>query len=171
MMIRNRISLFVATCLIIGFFSLALPEKGYSGVAQISGGCCLDNIATCFGCDGFDCVLSEDACFELGGNPAGGLSVCLALDQGGTFCTNQPSEASGCCLIETANCSNNQTRSECFGEGGNEAEIWYFEESCSNIPRCTPPIVPTLSEWGLIAMAGIIGIVGFMVLRRRKVTA
>jgi len=33
------------------------------------------------------------------------------------------------------------------------------------------PAVPTLSEWGLIAMAGILGIVGFMVLRRRKVAA
>ena len=31
--------------------------------------------------------------------------------------------------------------------------------------------IPTLSEWGLIAMAGILGIVGFMVMRRRKVTA
>ncbi len=31
--------------------------------------------------------------------------------------------------------------------------------------------VPTLSEWGLIAMAGVLGIVGFMVMRRRKVTA
>ena len=34
-----------------------------------------------------------------------------------------------------------------------------------------PRNIPTLSEWGLIAMAGILGIVGFMVLRRRKVTA
>ncbi|MEX0999348.1 MAG: IPTL-CTERM sorting domain-containing protein [Thermodesulfobacteriota bacterium] len=32
-------------------------------------------------------------------------------------------------------------------------------------------LVPTLSEWGLIAMASILGIVGFMVIRRRKVTA
>jgi len=31
--------------------------------------------------------------------------------------------------------------------------------------------IPTLSQWGLIAMAGILGIVGFMVMRRRKVTA
>lgn len=31
--------------------------------------------------------------------------------------------------------------------------------------------IPTLSEWGLIAMAGILGIVGFMVMRRRKVAA
>ena len=28
--------------------------------------------------------------------------------------------------------------------------------------------IPTLSEWGLIAMASILGIVGFMVIRRRK---
>ena len=31
--------------------------------------------------------------------------------------------------------------------------------------------VPTLSEWGLMAMAGILGIVGFMVIRRRNVLA
>ncbi|HBN26449.1 MAG TPA: hypothetical protein DD405_03150 [Desulfobacteraceae bacterium] len=35
----------------------------------------------------------------------------------------------------------------------------------------SPSNVPTLSEWGLIAMASILGIVGFMVARRRKVTA
>ena len=32
-------------------------------------------------------------------------------------------------------------------------------------------IIPTLSQWGLIAMAGILGIVGFIVIRRRKVAA
>jgi hypothetical protein len=36
----------------------------------------------------------------------------------------------------------------------------------------TAGVVPTLSEWGLIAMAGILGIAGFIVaMRRRKVTA
>jgi len=56
-------------------------------------------------------------------------------------------------------------------------------EGISVIPdppyHCTPPPpppiittpIPTLSEWGLIAIAGILGIVGFMVIRRRKVTA
>ncbi|MEX0999590.1 MAG: IPTL-CTERM sorting domain-containing protein [Thermodesulfobacteriota bacterium] len=34
-----------------------------------------------------------------------------------------------------------------------------------------PSNVPTLSEWGLIVMAGILGLVGFMVIRRRKVAA
>jgi len=37
-------------------------------------------------------------------------------------------------------------------------------------PIITTPI-PTLSEWSLIALAGILGIVGFiMVIRRRKLT-
>jgi len=41
-----------------------------------------------------------------------------------------------------------------------------FEENCPFVTN-----VPTLSQWGLIAMAGILGIVGFMVIRRRKVIA
>jgi len=39
------------------------------------------------------------------------------------------------------------------------------------VPPIPPSTVPTISEWGLIAMAGILGIMGFMVLRRRKLTA
>jgi len=35
----------------------------------------------------------------------------------------------------------------------------------------SPQPIPTLSEWGLIAMAAVLGIVGFMVIRRRKVAA
>jgi len=46
------------------------------------------------------------------------------------------------------------------------------EGSCTFTNSRIPPAqVPTLSEWGLISMAGILGIVGFMVMRRRKVTA
>lgn len=39
------------------------------------------------------------------------------------------------------------------------------------VDACVITAVPTLSEWGLISMAGILGIVGFMVIRRRKATA
>jgi len=42
-------------------------------------------------------------------------------------------------------------------------------DQCNNISFVSP--IPTLSEWGLITMAGVLGIVGFMVMRRRKVTA
>ncbi len=30
--------------------------------------------------------------------------------------------------------------------------------------------VPTLSEWGLITMAGVLGTIGFIVIRRRRAT-
>lgn len=34
-----------------------------------------------------------------------------------------------------------------------------------------PTDVPTLSEWGLIAMAGVLGVVGFMVIKRKRAAA
>ena len=37
--------------------------------------------------------------------------------------------------------------------------------------RCLTRQIPTLSEWGLIAMAGVLGIIGLLAIRRRKVTA
>jgi len=52
--------------------------------------------------------------------------------------------------------------------------LFYEWEDCEllvNELGVLPSTVPTLSQWGLIAMAGILGIVGFMVIRRRKATA
>jgi len=49
---------------------------------------------------------------------------------------------------------------------GNE-EIYLY--TC--LDPATPRNISTLSEWGLIAMAGVLGIVGFIVIRRRKATA
>jgi len=42
--------------------------------------------------------------------------------------------------------------------------------TCQNVDcrQLAPAPIPTLSEWGLIAMAGVLGIVGFVVIRRRK---
>ncbi len=37
--------------------------------------------------------------------------------------------------------------------------------------QAAPRPIPTLSQWGLIAMAGILGIVGFIVIRKRNLTA
>ena len=43
-------------------------------------------------------------------------------------------------------------------------------DQCAPVPPSRP--IPTISEWGLIAMAGILGIFGlFAAIRRRKVTA
>jgi len=116
-MIKNRISLFLATFLIIGFFFLALPEKGYSGMANGSLGCC-----QLFAPDG------PDDCTE-------------PLDP--IECNIKKGE-----FIPHGVCSSNGI--DCIGP--------------------VSAAVPTLSEWGLIAMASILGLVGFIVIRRRKAT-
>jgi len=117
-MIKNKFSLFVATFLIIGFFFLALPEKGYSGMAME---------AIPLSC----CITAELGCIDIFFENVVHFP-CITEEVLGGSCTAEGVE--GLCL---------------------ESEV-------TN--------VPTLSEWGLIAMAGVLGIVGFMVIRRRKAT-
>jgi IPTL-CTERM motif len=57
-----------------------------------------------------------------------------------------------------------------IGEMDHRAKGMAFDCGTPGFPVAANPI-PTLSEWGLIAMAGILGIVGFIVMRRRKVAA
>jgi len=40
---------------------------------------------------------------------------------------------------------------------------------CAQVSAISP--VPTLSEWGLVAMAVILGIAGYIIVRRRRVSA
>jgi len=132
MMLKKRISLFVATFLIIGFFFLALPEKGYSGIPSMPG------VPPCCGIPSInECSGGEDA-----------LSTCQTQ-----VCMDNP----GLCVFdEDAIC----VAGDEIGTG-----------SCVS-PQ--PTSVPTLSGWGLMSLAvvlGILGIAGFMVMRRRKVTA
>ncbi len=116
-MINNRVSLYVAIFLIIGFFFLALPQDGYT--QDIESGCCQE--------------LQQGGCATLVDPIA--ISQCedgfFSVFIPGQVCDKQAGE---CVVPPSAN-------------------------------------IPTLSEWGLLAMAGILGIVGFMVIRRRKVTA
>ena len=43
--------------------------------------------------------------------------------------------------------------------------------TCTFVNELVQRNIPTLSEWGLIAMAGILGIIGLIVIRRRKAAA
>jgi len=81
----------------------------------------------------------------------------IECTQGQQDCDDVP------CLNITIDEETNSITAECLAED---------EGSCTftNV-RVATTEVPTLSEWGLIAMAGVLGIVGFMVMRRRKVTA
>lgn len=58
-----------------------------------------------------------------------------------------------------------------FTSIGSFTEPERMNEEQVYLARCFIRQVPTLSEWGLIALAAVLGIVGFMVIRRRQVTA
>ena len=125
------------------------------------------------------CVLGDNNCLnnqtEADCTAVGGIDfevdiACSAVPQ-----CDIPPLGEGCCVLGVNDCINDQTADEC-NEAGGAIEIGV---SCSAAPTCNnvmplPPSfnVPTISQWGLIAMAGILGIVGFiMVIRRRKVAA
>jgi len=92
-----------------------------------------------------------------------------STDEG--YCGSMPVQTF-CCQLAEGGCFNFEEETVlCVGE--------VFEnESCneaaglcaSQVSPITSPI-PTLSEWGLIAMAGVLGIVGYIVVRRKKITA
>jgi len=75
------------------------------------------------------------------------------------------------CCESSGSCFNLSPVQECLGE--------VFEGSVCDVdtgmcrqrvaPISSP--VPTLSEWGLVAMAAILGIAGYIVVRRRRVNA
>jgi len=67
------------------------------------------------------------------------------------------------CLNVTIDEATNSITAECLD--GDEGSCTF-----TNV-KLVVTNVPTLSEWGLIAMAAILGITGFMVMRRRNVTA
>jgi len=169
-MLKNRFSLFVATFLIVGLFFVALPEKGYSGVDPLPLGCCQAGGDTCIVCELGDCAIREAECLAIGGLEIDPTQIC---DLNMVSCTFPQNNALGCCVITAGKCNEDQ---QLRGNGGCEGDsgiAWFLDTECSEIPQCAPipTNVPTLNEWGLIAMASILGIAGFLVMRRRKVTA
>ncbi len=109
-MFRNQVSLFIVTFLICGFFFLASPEVGFSGMPPIEVGCC-----------------------QLEGS-------CSDTSEGPIICRTED-------FIEGALCND-------------------------DIGLCTQESnIPTLSEWGLIAMAGVLGVIGLIVAARRRKAA
>jgi Tol biopolymer transport system component len=106
-----------------------------------------------------------------GGNPEGNFEIYLFDTTTGIF-TQITDETAGVSGNPSINADG--TRIAFFSEadinGGNpEGNLEIYLAVCFDPSMARP--IPTLGEWGLIAMAGILGIVGFMVIRRRKVTA
>jgi len=80
----------------------------------------------------------------------------------------------GCCVIQPGKCVDDQKAEKCIDDtDGLGGDIWASNKACLDVPQCVvapPRNIPTLSQWGLIAMAVILAIVAFMVIRKRKVS-
>jgi hypothetical protein len=63
------------------------------------------------------------------------------------------------CLTITVNEETNSITAECLDTDSGSCIF-------TNVPA--PKHVPTLSEWGLITMAGLLGIIGFIVIRKKQ---
>ena len=108
------------------------------------------------------------------GNPDGNDEIFLfdIITQLFTQVTNEPAGGKDDSGDPSVNADG--TRIAFFGDaninGGNpqgQRQIWLA--TC--LDPATARNIPTLSEWGLIAMAGVLGMVGFIAIRRKKATA
>ena len=130
---------------------------------ETSGGSALPSITT----DGTLIAFRSSANIN-GGNPEGNLEVYL-FDTTTGIITQITDETAGVSTRPSINADGTRIafESDANINGGNpEGNREIYLAICFE-----PQSIPTLSEWGLIAMAGILGIVGFMVMRRRKATA
>ena len=159
----RSITIFTITLFIFSIFLFGLPEQSVAGVALGPLGCCSLS-GGCTGCQPLEtCAIREENCDGVVFAPG---DVCV-----GEFACTSPGDFDGCCVLTEGLCMDDESYGECDSA---ESLAWFENESCSDVPQCAEPVVssvPTIAEWGLIALAGILGLVGFMVLKRRKVIA
>lgn len=127
------------------------------------GGCCRtpDN-AFCLGCDA-NCAATETLCGALDGIFIGSTQACVS--EFGD-CGDLPAGLTGCCLGSGGACSGGVSYDSCFAGGG---QFWSAGE-CSVASFCVSSNIPTMSEWGLIATALVLALVGagYITLCRKK---
>lgn len=158
----------------LGFIFFSFHENSHAGFAMNP--------------SDYACCYSESFCSDNGGNPV--VEIACGIDAtfvDGAACNEEDiceavsqepePEQFACCYSE----------SFCSDNGGNPAvEIkcevdatFVAGAACNQESVCQvvsiepePPTrnIPTFSEWGLIAMAGVLGIIGLIAIRRRAVS-
>ena len=166
MKIKNQFSIFLLTFLVVGLFSLALTVIEASALALPAGCCRTSDDAFCLGCVS-GCSATESYCEAQGGIFIGSEQACV--DPFGD-CGSVPEDSRGCCLRADNLCSEDRTFDECFQ--AEEGQFWVADESCSFVSDCQEARpIPTISEWGLIAMAGFFVLIGIWGITRKKAVA
>jgi hypothetical protein len=106
-------------------------------------------------------LISQGECFKLSFGPSNTLRVTEGFTPGFVLDSVVCSGFNAPVVITELD---NGIEADC-NSAGDEGTCTFI-----NVRGVTPTNVPTLSQWGLIAMAGLMGIVGFIVMRRKKVT-
>ena len=171
MRIGQIASVLIISFVLFSFLLLAFPKSSYSQGL----GCCINPAggSSCPGCEGLACAVQESDCDDVQFMYTPG-SYCV---EGG--CSDNV--GFGCCVIAAGNCTQVVSQESC--EVVEDGVGYFFGVACSQVPACSDPSpgpggeppsatnVPTLSQWSLIALAGILGVTGFVVVLRRKETA
>lgn len=144
------------------YISIEKANAGF-GIPPV---CCINpDTNTCVGCES-GCSTLPDYCNENGGMSADEFAICVDGGLGSATCAASSPDATGCCVLEDG-CRDNLDEEDCLSNSS--GQVWLIEQSCAAQPACERN-VPALSQWGLIAMAGLLGIIGFIVIRRRQLT-
>lgn len=171
---KKQISLFMLPLVLAGFlFPILSADMANAGWTAI--GCCVtDEIESqCLDCpEGETCVASVDYCKSQGGliEIKKSDDACTQVD--GSAVCNPIDDAQGCCVIDPGNCLDDIDTVSCFDEISLTSDFWVLNTSCSNVPECTVTRnIPTMSNWGLLALAGIFVLVGIWAITRKKAEA
>lgn len=161
----NTPTILFLSILVIPFLMVIFPTLGVSQPATL--GCCYDSDANeCVGCVG-DCSLSEELCGSNSWYVNGDEGYKCVLVPPDQIQSCEPAFGPGCCVYSERDCSDDVDFSACNGAG----EAWFEQESCSNVPQCLQPVqapIPALTEWGFVALGGILVLAGIYAIRRRK---
>ena len=181
-MLKRQFSLFLTTLIIIGFFFMTFIENAK---AQTPTACSIliEKVEIPDTGEDFDFDLTGDVDENFGLTNGESIVLEFGENQDAMLIENIPDgyNLNIECTQGVEDCPEFGVSEPCLRittlEDGNGVTIECDDSATNDMGSCTftntliPRNVPTLSEWGLIAMAGFLGLVGFMVMRRRKLAA
>lgn len=166
---RIKLSIYVfITLLTVGTIFVFTTQDTEAGWFAIPPVCCVTpETNTCVGCDS-GCATLPTYCARNGGEERGEFQICVDEGPGNAECVKTQVELTGCCVSAPGQCAEDLDKEQCLSD--TDGKIWIVNQGCDAQPLCQTKNVPALSQWTLIGVALVLGIVGFIIVRRRQLT-
>jgi hypothetical protein len=183
-MSKINFSLFLTIILIVGLFFVAVTENTNAEIVPMQGACSIVIEKIEIPDTGRDFDFELTGSFDDNFGLANGESTVLDYQENGNgvLIENIPQgyTLNIECTEGEENCSDNGGFETCLSitplEDGNGVTIQCDDSATNDEGSCTftntliTRNVPTLSQWSLIAVVGLLAIIGFLVIRRRQLT-